>query len=178
MSSKYSIENAVFTNKSIAVLYVKYTCDILNWQFMQLTSFASYLVLVTTLIRQRISSCYCFLQWRRTKNSEVWLSRQHGYRRQKAEMCAYTHLHICTHSLFVNDSFCLAWAYSLCEDSGRVTVLSLEAMARATCKATDAVTGTEDSWAEKCDAQKMQTHESTHTHFMCTGCCCHHSKML
>lgn len=55
----------------------------------------------------------------------------------RKQICAYTHLHIRTQSLFVNDSF--AWLEDIqsVRTLGSVTPLPLEEMERATCRAKD-----------------------------------------
>lgn len=115
----------------------------------------------TTLIRQMISSCYHSVQWQRTKNTQAWLSRQHGYRRQKADVCVLTLAHM--HSLTLCQwQLCLAWGYSICEGSGSITVLSLKAMARATCKAKSRVQGIH---GKRCMTQKTIIVTACEQHF-------------
>lgn len=99
----------------------------------------------------------------------------------KRQMCAYTHSRAHTHSL----TLCqwqprLAWGYSICEDSGGVTVLSLEVMAGATCKAEDTDSGWRDMTHERHRHTKALTAaahvQQPPTHTPCTRATCARSK--
>lgn len=117
-----------------------------------------------TLIRQMISSCYQSVQWQRTKNTEAWSSRQHGHRWKTADVCTHSHTLTHMHSLTLCQwQLCLAWGYSICEGSSSITVLSLEAIARATCKA--------KSKAQRTHGNRGMTQQSTYCHCMCTTFC-------
>lgn len=111
-----------------------------------------------------ISSCCRSVQWQRTKNTEAWLSRQHGYRRQKADVCVHSHTR--THSLTPCQwLLCLAWGYSICGGPWQCYTVVIGGDGE------DDVQGY-GLWRRDV-TQRRQTHKDTQHHCVCAACYSH-----